>query len=151
MNIIFWKKIQDGYGGFVQALKNYCRIVINNQKKRKSIMFGSFYYESKEIFNTLYLRIISCSSVTIKTFVQTGSLMISSKADRQIWQCFFCVTTQFTTLDYSHGWIPLLSFAEEYNRTKVTRHTNEEYELFTYAHTSKCVVTLFPLRCRKLV
>ena len=55
-------------------------------------MFGSFYYESKEIFNTLYLRIISCLSVTIKILiVQTGSLMTSSKADRQIWQCFFAL------------------------------------------------------------
>ena len=44
---------------------------------------------------------------------------------------------------YSHGWIPLFSFAEEYIRTKVTRHTNDEYELFTHVHTSECVVTFF--------
>ena len=30
-------------------------------------------------------------------------------------------------------------------RTKVTKHTNDEYELFTRGHTSKCVVT-FVLR-----
>ena len=30
---------------------------------------------------------------------------------------------------------------EEY-RTKVTRHTNDEYELFTHVHTSKCAVTV---------
>ena len=44
----------------------------------------------------------------------------------------------------SHGWIPLFSFAKEYIRTKVTRHTIDEYELFTHdVHTSKCVVTFF--------
>ena len=36
-------------------------------------------------------------------------------------------------------------FAEEYIRAKVTRHKNDEYELFTRVHTSKCVVT-FVLR-----
>ena len=55
------------------------------------------------------------------------------------------VATQFPTLDYSHGGIPLFWFAEEYVRTKVTRHTSDEYELFTHVHTSKCVVT-FVLR-----
>ena len=30
---------------------------------------------------------------------------------------------------------------KEYIRTKVTKHTNDEYELFTGVHTSKCVVT----------
>ena len=56
------------------------------------------------------------------------------------------VATQLPSLDYSHGWIPLLWFAEEYIRTKVIRHTNDEYELLTRVHTSKCVVT-FVLRC----
>ena len=42
-------------------------------------------------------------------------------------------------------WIPLFWFAVEYIGTKVTRHTNDEYELFTHVHTSKCVVT-FVLR-----
>ena len=37
--------------------------------------------------------------------------------------------------------IALFLVAEEYIRTKVTRHTNDEYELFTRVHTSKCVVT----------
>ena len=48
---------------------------------------------------------------------------------------------------YSHGWIPLFWFAKEYIKTKVTRHTNDdEYELFTHVHTSKCVVILlFPV------
>ena len=58
---------------------------------------------------------------------------------------FFSVATQCQTLDYSRGWIPLLSFAEEYVRTKVTRHASDEYELFTHVHTSKYVVT-FVLR-----
>ena len=57
----------------------------------------------------------------------------------------YTVATQFPTLDYSNGWIPLFWFAEEYIRTKVTKHTNDEYELFTRVHTSKCVVT-FVLR-----
>ena len=46
----------------------------------------------------------------------------------------------FTWLDTIRFW-----FAEEYIRTKVTRHTNDEYELFTHVHTSKRVVT-FVLR-----
>ena len=58
---------------------------------------------------------------------------------------FFSVATQFPTLDYLHGWIPLFSFAEEYIRTKITKHTSDEYELFTHVHTSECVVT-FVLR-----
>ena len=33
----------------------------------------------------------------------------------------------------------LFWFVEEYIRTKVNRHTNDEYELFTHIHTSKCV------------
>ena len=46
---------------------------------------------------------------------------------RHNWLTFvYTVATQFPTLDYSHGWIPLFSFAEEYGRTKVTRHTNDE-------------------------
>ena len=57
----------------------------------------------------------------------------------------YSIASQFPTLDYSHGWIPLFSFAGEYIRTKVTRHMNDEYELFTHLHTSKCVVT-FVLR-----
>ena len=54
----------------------------------------------------------------------------------------FSIATQFPTLDYSLACIPLFWFAEEYIRTKLTsdRHTNE-YELFTHAQTSKCVVT----------
>ena len=54
----------------------------------------------------------------------------------------FSVATQFPTLDYSLACIPLFWFAEEYITTKLTsgRHTNE-YELFTHAQTSKCVVT----------
>lgn len=36
--------------------------------------------------------------------------------------------------------------AEEYIRAKVARYMNDEYELFTHDHTSKCVVT-FVLRC----
>ena len=43
----------------------------------------------------------------------------------------YTVATQFPTLDYSHGLIPLFWFAEEYIRTKVARHTNDEYELFS--------------------
>ena len=58
---------------------------------------------------------------------------------------FFSVATQFPTLDHSHDWIPLFSFAEEYIRTKVTRHTSDEYELFTHVHTSKCVLLLFSI------
>ena len=59
----------------------------------------------------------------------------------------FSVATQFPTLDYSHGWIPLFAFAEEYIRTKVTRHSSDEYELFTHVHTSKCVyIVTFVLR-----
>ena len=62
------------------------------------------------------------------------------------WLTFvYTVGTQFPALDYSHGWIPLFSFADEYGWTKVTRHTNDEYELFIHVHTSKCVVT-FVLR-----
>ena len=49
--------------------------------------------------------------------------------------------TQFPSLDYSHGRILLFWFAEEYIRTKVSRHTNDGYELFSHVHTSKCVVT----------
>ena len=54
----------------------------------------------------------------------------------------FSVAIQFPTWDYSLACIPLFWFAEEYIRTKLTsdRHTNE-YELFTHAKTSKCVVT----------
>ena len=57
----------------------------------------------------------------------------------------YTVTTQFPSSDYSHGWLLLSWFAEEYIRTKVARHTDDKYELFTHAHTSKCVVT-FVLR-----
>ena len=64
----------------------------------------------------------------------------------------YTVVTKFPSLGYSRGWIPLFWFTEEYIRTKVTRHTNDEYELFTRVHTSKCVVT-FVLRYagRKLI
>ena len=48
----------------------------------------------------------------------------------------YFVATQFTTLDCSNGWIQLFWFAEEYNRTKVTRHTNDVYELFIHVDTS---------------
>ena len=62
------------------------------------------------------------------------------------WLTFvYTVAAQFPSLDYSHDWIPLFWFAEEYVRANVTRHTNDEYELFTRVHTSKCVVT-FVLR-----
>ena len=62
-------------------------------------------------------------------------------ADRHNRLTFVCtVTTQFQSSDYSHGWL-LFWFAKEYIRTKETRHTNDKYELFTHAHTSKCVVT----------
>ena len=37
------------------------------------------------------------------------------------------------------------------NRTKVTSHKNDEYELFCYVYASKCVVTFVPLRFRKLM
>ena len=48
----------------------------------------------------------------------------------------YFVATQFTTLDCSNGQILLFWFAEEYNRTKVTRHTNDAYELFIHVDTS---------------
>ena len=48
----------------------------------------------------------------------------------------YFVATQFTTLDCSNGWIPSFWFAEEYNRTKVTRHTNDVNELFIHVDTS---------------
>ena len=54
-----------------------------------------------------------------------------------------CATTQFPTLDYSYGWIPLFWFAEEYIRRKITRHAHAEYQLFIRVYTSKCVVLLF--------
>ena len=45
-------------------------------------------------------------------------------------------------LDYLHRRIPLFWFTEEYIRTKVTRHRNDEYdELFNDVHTSKYIVT----------
>ena len=34
---------------------------------------------------------------------------------------------------------------DKYIRTKVTRHMNDEYELFTHVYTSKCVVTFVPV------
>ena len=77
-------------------------------------------------------------------FLFGHTAFVASQIDKFGKQCF-CVATQLISLHYSHGWIPLFSFAEEYIRTKVTRHTNDEYELFTHVHTSKCVVT-FVLR-----
>ena len=59
-------------------------------------------------------------------------------------QCFFRCHP-IPTLDYSHRWIPLFFFAEEYIRAEVIRYTSDEYELFTHVQTSKCVVT-FVLR-----
>ena len=54
----------------------------------------------------------------------------------------FCAASQFIPLDYLHHRIPLFWFAEEYIRTKVTRHRNDEYdELFNDVHTSKYIVT----------
>ena len=40
------------------------------------------------------------------------------------------VDTKFPSSDYSHGWIPLLWFAEEYIRTKVTS-MNTSYSLMS--------------------
>ena len=48
----------------------------------------------------------------------------------------YFVVTQFTTLDCSNGLVLLFWFAEEYDRTKVTRHTNDVYELFIHIDTS---------------
>ena len=48
----------------------------------------------------------------------------------------YFVATQFTTLDYSFGWILLFCLADEYNRTKLSRHTNDVYKLFTHVDTS---------------
>ena len=56
-----------------------------------------------------------------------------------------------TLLPNSHLWIIHMvgyhcsSLQKSTFRTKVTRHTNDEYESFTHVHTSKCVVT-FVLR-----
>ena len=47
----------------------------------------------------------------------------------------YFVATQFITLDYSFGWILLFCLADEYNRTKVTRRTNDVYKLFTRVDT----------------
>ena len=81
-----------------------------------------------------------------KQVALTGFFFCISDVNGQIWlTMFFCVATQFPSSDYSHGWIPLFSLGEEYIRTKVTKHANDEYELFTHVHTSKCIVT-FVLR-----
>ena len=47
----------------------------------------------------------------------------------------YFVATQLTT-DYSFAWILVFCLADEYNRTKVTRHTNDVYKLFTDVDTS---------------
>ena len=39
-------------------------------------------------------------------------------------------------MDCSNGWMLLFWFEEEYNTTKLTRHTNDVYELFIHVDTS---------------
>ena len=62
----------------------------------------------------------------------------------------YFVATQFTTLDYSFGWILLFCLADEYNRTKITGHTNDVYKLFTRVDTSMLTYFCSTLRCCKL-
>ena len=52
----------------------------------------------------------------------------------------------FPTLDHSHCWTLVVLVLEEHVRTKVTRHMNDEYELFSHVYTAKFVVS-FVLHC----
>ena len=80
---------------------------------------------SKDIHN--FLNIIYYSSVNdVKRHVYRPNRLTF----------VYTVVTQFPTLNYSHGWILLFWFPEEYIRTKVTKRTNYEYELFTRVHSA---------------
>ena len=57
--------------------------------------------------------------------------------NRQIWLIMFIsLLPNSQTLDYLFGWILLFCLANERNRTKVTRHTNEVYKLYAHLDTS---------------
>ena len=68
-----------------------------------------------------------------------GDYLLEVK-NRQIWLTMF-----ITLLPNSNLWIiHMVGYHCSSLRnigTKITRHTNDEYELFTHVHTSKCVVT----------
>ena len=56
----------------------------------------------------------------------------------------YFVASKLTTLDYSLGWILLFKFAEEYNRTKVTRHTNDVIQISRYFSTKGSTSQISP-------
>ena len=77
------------------------------------------------------------SCLWVKTEVSKENLPLSMpRADEQtnLANNVYFVATQFTILDYSFGWILLFCLADENNRTKITRHTNDVYKLFTHAY-----------------
>ena len=79
----------------------------------------------QKVFSSFHIIWQTCAYTITRSFHNYFDFLLRLIID----QIGLFPTTQLPTLDCPHGWIPL--FAKELIRTKVTKYTNDEYELFT--------------------